>query len=266
MGSTCKRGQLEGSRPWIINLLLFILVLGAYGDEDDCGMDVAGLIEGGSPAPLGRYPYSASVRFEGLHACGGALISSGWLLTIKACASRRVGFVNRVTIVTGKGQDCGEELKISEIVLEPDGHLALMKLEEKSSQQTVQLNDSGPDKGLELTLLGFGRQSGNSAFTQRLQEATGLEVQDKGVCLLKDRSLSPLLSKLVCAGNVSRACFGDEGGPLVLPDSSSPSDPASDKLIGLAFFPSGSDECGADKPGIFVDVTQSKDWISSVID
>jgi trypsin len=44
-----------------------------------------GRIVGGAPAPLGRYPYMASVRRPNVHFCSASIINNRWVLSTASC-------------------------------------------------------------------------------------------------------------------------------------------------------------------------------------
>lgn len=53
--------------------------------EDEIREGVEGRIVGGEDAVKGAWPWIASLRWTGRHACGGTLIDSQWLVTAAHC-------------------------------------------------------------------------------------------------------------------------------------------------------------------------------------
>ncbi|GMH45857.1 hypothetical protein BSKO_13820 [Bryopsis sp. KO-2023] len=247
--------------------LHLVLVLTSTCGIKACEPDVAPLISGGAPAAQGRYPYFVSVQVNQLHSCGGVLISPNWVLTVAGCVRRHQGRERNLSVAIGGiklfDSPCADVLDVKRIAWEPtDGDLALLELTGISKMQPIVSNFNGvnPRSNPRFTLIGFGRTSASSSFSQTLQEAVQLPLQPKRICLV---SHEITIRRWLCAGEKSHACRGDWGSPLILPSANL--DPSQDQLVGVTIFPGNRKQCGGQIPGVFVDISRNANWINSII-
>lgn len=116
-----------------------------------------------SKAPETRYPYSVSLQYNGLHFCGGALVSPNIVVTAAHCTSSPA----RVTLGRYDLDDPSdydyETMDVWEEIIHPDydeaaveNDIALLILERDSIHPYIRINsrDTVPSDGDELVVMG----------------------------------------------------------------------------------------------------------------
>jgi len=249
------------------------------------------LIVGGTEAPNGRYPYSASLSTDGTfktHLCGGSLIAPDIVLTAGHCAGVP-GPYTRVDIDQHNLDDRDEEheyLFVDEVVLHPDHILlpdefrhdfAVVKLYGEAQAPSVRLNrdDAVPRfEGEPLTVMGWGFLDddvpSNMIKSPVMKEAE-IGYVPNDVCAdvegIDPKTLKPfsygdryVTDDSMCAHHPDRgSCLGDSGGPLILRGAAADDD----YQVGLVSF--GLD-CNHDVlPGVYSRVSAEIDWITEQV-
>lgn len=204
---------------------------------------VAPAIVGGVPAAMSRYPWFCSfyVRQGGRLLCGGVLIASDTILTVKHTYIQPGYFV----LIGGTTKAFGDSRAVKEVIDIAGFDLVLVKLWTPSTKQPIKLATRLPPSGTMVTLLGRGMKSGDwnhagdDAFTkvrlQYMDRATTLRWllseprRPNGATLLSglfDYARDPTL--LAAISKNKSGCGGDSGGPLIIERG-----PGQDELLGI---------------------------------
>ncbi|XP_031710957.1 uncharacterized protein prss56 isoform X1 [Anarrhichthys ocellatus] len=233
-------------------------------------------IVGGSPAPLGSWPWLVNLQLDGGLMCGGVLVDSSWVVTAAHCfaGSRSESYWTAVVgefDITKTDPD-EQVLKVNRIIPHPkfnpktfNNDIALVELTSPvvlSSRVTPVCLPSGmePPTGSPCLVAGWGSlyEDGPSANV----------VMEAKVPLLPQSTCKSTLGKelvtntMLCAGYLSGgidSCQGDSGGPLIYQDRIS----GRFQLHGITSWGDGCGEKG--KPGVYTRVSAFSDWIQAEI-
>ncbi|XP_015242181.1 PREDICTED: serine protease 56 isoform X2 [Cyprinodon variegatus] len=233
-------------------------------------------IVGGSPAPLGSWPWLVNLQLNGELMCGGVLVDSSWVATAAHCfaGSRSESYWTAVVgefDITKKDPD-EQVLKVNRIIPHPkfnpktfNNDIALVEL-----TSPVVLSEyvtpvclptaTDPPTGSPCLVAGWGSlyEDGPSADV----------VMEAKVPLLPQSTCKSALGKelvtntMLCAGYLSGgidSCQGDSGGPLIYQDRIS----GRFQLSGITSWGDGCGEKG--KPGVYTRVSAFSDWIQAEI-
>ncbi|XP_034558805.1 uncharacterized protein prss56 [Notolabrus celidotus] len=233
-------------------------------------------IVGGSPAPLGSWPWLVNLQLDGGLMCGGVLVDSSWVVTAAHCfaGSRSESYWTAVVgefDITKTDPD-EQVLKVNRIITHPkfnpktfNNDIALVELTSPvvlSDHVTPVCLPSGmdPPTGSPCLVAGWGSlyEDGPSADV----------VMEAKVPLLPQSTCKSALGKelvtntMLCAGYLSGgidSCQGDSGGPLIYQDRIS----GRFQLYGITSWGDGCGEKG--KPGVYTRVSAFSDWIQAEI-
>ncbi|XP_014898099.1 serine protease 56 isoform X1 [Poecilia latipinna] len=233
-------------------------------------------IVGGSPAPLGSWPWLVNLQLNGELMCGGVLVDSSWVVTAAHCfaGSRSESYWTAVVgefDITKKDPD-EQVLKVNRVIQHPkfspktfNNDIALVELTSPavlSEHVTPVCLPSGvdPPTGSPCLVAGWGSlyEDGPSADV----------VMEAKVPLLPQSTCKSALGKdlvtntMLCAGYLSGgidSCQGDSGGPLIYQDRIS----GRFQLFGVTSWGDGCGEKG--KPGVYTRVSAFSDWVQAEI-
>lgn len=142
-----------------------------------------GRVVGGSSAAVGQFPFMASIRNGGQHACGGALVSARWVISAAHCTRFLAPGQTTILLGTISRTSGGSTYAVSRIVnhfdFDPSDMEDDMSMVETGSpvvfSATVQpaaLASGFLGSGVTLTLVGFGQTSNPGTLAATLQWMT----------------------------------------------------------------------------------------------
>jgi len=237
-------------------------------------------IVNGRDAVLGAYPWQASLQYEGSHFCGGALISSEYVLTAAHCIT--MGPQGGFKVVLGlhdQKRSAGqpEEYDVESTVAHADfsmpqngkfitNDIAIIKLAQpyntgNAFAQVIEMAEEGDnfDDG-ECKLTGWGRLSGfGNKLPDILQEVDTTAISTAS-CSKLWKSWMPGMSftmeqSQICFYNgKGGACQGDSGGPAICKKDGN--------WVLAGVTSGGSPVCNVKKPSVYTRVSEFRDWIS----
>ncbi|QUH05776.1 serine protease [Saccharopolyspora erythraea] len=223
------------------------------------------LIVGGHDATE-PYGWMASLQRQGQHSCGASLIDEEWVLTAAHCVQDATPADLGLRIGSPDHTAGGEQAGVTAVVVHPDyttknpnGDIALLKLDHAVSQQPVEIAEASGPVGTQSRIIGWGvtcpvRGCGQPPV--QLQELDTTVVDD-GQCSLSavDEGTE------ICTGSsrlLTNACFGDSGGPQL------EGTPGNWRLTGVTSrLGSLVPVCGT-APSIYTDATAYRGWINDV--
>ncbi|XP_028253490.1 transmembrane protease serine 6 isoform X2 [Parambassis ranga] len=246
----------------------------------ECGLrQFSSRIVGGSDASEGEWPWQASLQVRGDHICGGALISSQWVVSAAHCFyDDRLYSPSLWTVYLGKlllnrSSPTEEVARVQRIHLHQfyddeshDYDLALLKLDRPAS--AVLAGHARPaclpppthqlEPGLLCWVTGWGALHEGGTTSNVLQKVDVRLVSEAACVRTYGHLVTP---RMLCAGYRSGekdACQGDSGGPLVCQEPS-----GRWFLAGVVSWGRG---CGRpDYYGVYTRITRLTDWMKQVI-
>lgn len=257
--------------------LLTLLVTGSNAQADVCGIAPRNpKIVGGQEAPVGAWPWMASLQFGGHLLCGGTLINSEWVMTAAQCIvsvtpSSYTVYLGRHT---QKGPNPNEVSRsVTKIVVHPrfnsktfDNDIALLKL---SSNVTftdyirpvcLAASNSEYSAGRECWVTGWGSlKTGAPAPDPGTLQEVVVPIVSNSDC---NSVFGSITNNMMCAGTSQGGkgtCNGDAGGPLMRKMDS--------KWVqgGVTSFVSASGCAEPKVPSGYARVSQYESWIKTQI-
>ncbi|XP_072394098.1 trypsin-1-like [Diabrotica undecimpunctata] len=220
-------------------------------------------IIGGHDADISKYPWIASLQYQGNHLCGATLISSKWALTSGDC-TQDINVLEELTIRLGTNNisSAGQIIHIANYFSHPkfntlnnDMDVGLLKLETEVNNVTFATITNATDivpVGSNVTVLGWGGKGDSIGPTEILQE-TELTVFDYEYC---NKTKTPYFTEnMFCASGIETpagTCNYDSGGPVLL-----------DGVI-VGIITDGRGPCAdATSPDMFVKLANAREFITS---
>ncbi|XP_004629089.1 cationic trypsin-3-like [Octodon degus] len=240
---------------------VFLAFLGAAvafppdGDDDK--------IVGGYECKKNSLPYQVSLN-DGLHFCGGSLITEQWVLSAAHCSEPRIQVrlgEHNIHVIEG-----GEQfIDAAKIIPHPDydknnfdNDIMLIKLKTPATINArvgiITLPRACPSAGAQCLVSGWGNTLSIGVKYPSLLQCLDVPVLSDTVC--HKAYPGQITSNMFCAGFVEGgkdSCQCDSGGPVV----------CNGQLQGIVSWGSGCALKG--KPGVYAKVCNYLDWIHETI-
>ncbi|XP_055758996.1 serine protease hepsin-like [Salvelinus fontinalis] len=244
-------------------------------------------IVGGVDARQGSWPWQVSLQYDGVHQCGGSIISDRWIVSAAHCFPERNRQVSRWRVLLGSiyNKLTHKNVRVLEVktVVYHSSYLPFVdpNIDDNSRDiavlalaQPLHFTDyiqpvCLPHYGQRLidgqmgTVTGWGNVGYYGNLADVLQEANVPIIND-AVCNAPDYYDNQITTSMFCAGfekGGTDACQGDSGGPFVAEDSLSKA--SRYRLLGVVSWGTG---CAmAKKPGVYTRVSRFLPWISSAM-
>ncbi|XP_043276809.1 chymotrypsin-1-like [Venturia canescens] len=260
--SAMAREHLALNRPSIFAFL----VIASVAIIDVSARAPQRLIDGSDAAP-GEIVFQASLRLNGRHHCGGAIVSTRHILTAAHCLYEVEVPYDALTVVTGSNnlEKGGEVFKVDDIDIHenytsnPDGSYAhdiamitlVGDMDVNTYQAPVVLPESDAVDHVVGTVSGWGM--GYDDFPDgdysKILQKSDMTVLTHNECQ-KLHKLNEIGEDNICGfrNSFSGVCSGDDGSPLVFNDT----------LIGIVswYYP-----CAIGLPDVYTEVHHYYDWI-----
>ncbi|XP_065169815.1 trypsin-7-like isoform X2 [Atheta coriaria] len=214
-----------------------------------------GKIVGGTKAQIINFPYQVSLRINGVHACGGAIVSIKYVVTAGHCVYGLSASSLKVYVGSSSRTYGGQTYRVVKISKHPmfDLHnlnydIAVLEVRPMKLSNAVKpisiTSLTSIDEGMIGTVSGWGYQHENGASAANDLQSLEVPILSRDYC--KNVYKMYLYSDVMfCAGfkdGNKDACQGDSGGPIVIDN----------ELAGVISWGVGC--ARADNPGVYTNI------------
>ncbi len=251
----------------------------AFAREGERTLKLDPRIIGGTPAPIGAYPWQVSIGLRNVpasigHFCGGSVIARNWVLTAAHCVDGSTKPTS-ITVFFGTNilSESRQSTAVEEIILHEqwdassfDNDVALLRT--KDVMDVVPIKLIGPNNEEKLvpvgvlgTVSGWGLTSVGGSTSDVLQHV-GVQVVSNQSCNGPAAYAGSITDQMICAGFAvggKDSCQGDSGGPFVVFDQKGG--------FSLAGIVSWGEGCAApNKYGVYTRVSKIYNWVKENIE
>ncbi|XP_010621243.1 serine protease 55 isoform X2 [Fukomys damarensis] len=232
-------------------------------------------IIGGVEAGEGEFPWQVSIQVANQHMCGGAILSSWWILTAAHCLNSEEISPKELHVVVGTNDLTNPHLEIKQVTsitlhtgyvrATMDNDIGLLLLASPIKFNGLKVPVCLPPQPIpvswqECWVAGWGQTSSTEKNSMKSDlMKVPMVIMDWKEC---SKLFSKLTKNMLCAGYQNEnydACQGDSGGPLVCTTSES-----SSKWYQLGIISWGR-SCGQKNvPGIYTLLAEYDSWIKNV--
>ncbi|KAK1157106.1 complement factor D-like [Acipenser oxyrinchus oxyrinchus] len=226
-------------------------------------------IVGGKDVSPHSRPYMAALLLDGVHECGGFLISDQWVMSAAHCFTADLKGTHTVLLGAhslNNREDTQQEFGIAALYPHPrfsmsyDNDIVLLKLDRRVSWtpgiQSIRFQRGGEEvpEGTVCRVAGWGWVNNVGIKPENLQEVE-VKVISHQLCSRRDYYGGRITSNMMCAGQQGKdSCQGDSGGPLV----------CNGVATGITSF--GWTRCGKPKnPGVYTVISHYTQWIRKMM-
>ncbi|KAF7990980.1 hypothetical protein HCN44_000785 [Aphidius gifuensis] len=216
-----------------------------------------------------EFPYMVSLRRDGIHFCGGAIISSRHILTAAHCFVGRADppYTRNLTVVSGAVEKrYGQVHNVFKVTVHSNftrgsearwrDDIAVVTVREKiifdQRQSSILLPKEDTPGNVKAVLTGWGQLSSTDLVEPSVLQKRNVTILKNKEC--NDKKNSNMLDTQVCGydGKGTGFCNGDSGSPLVY----------NDEVVGIVSF---SVSCGIGYPDLYTRVYHYLDFIRNAM-
>ncbi|KAL1491816.1 hypothetical protein ABEB36_012354 [Hypothenemus hampei] len=244
--------------------LIYLIFLLIFNFPIDLCIETNTRIVGGNITDIKHLPYQVSIKYFGLHFCGGALITRNTVLSAAHCFTESLTSVSPFYAVSvGSNTTTGIVYQIKSVLVHPmydpdtinyDISLLTLKNNVTLSETVSLIQISEKDSyttGSLATVSGWGYEKENGTLSTLLRKVN-VPVINRRDCKQLYQNMITITRYMICAGfyeGGKDACQGDSGGPLV----------QNNQLIGVVSFGMGCARRGY--PGVYTNVANLVQWV-----